>query len=577
MDFKKETAKFLADSLDIDIELISEIIEVPPQRDMGDFAIPCFRFAKELKKAPVGIAADFIETLESKEKLNFINRIEAKGPYLNVFLDRGVFASDLINDVLTNRGEFLKSNSGNNETVLVEFSSPNIAKPFHVGHGFSTILGDVLANIYASQGYNVERLNHLGDYGTQFGKLIVAYDNWGDEASLTDDPIKELTRVYVKFHEEAEFNPELEDEARLRFRNLELGYEHEYGLWEKFRAYSVEQFKETYDRMGIRFDSYKGEAFYVDRLDEVVNTLTDAGIVSESEGALIVDLEDENMPPALIRKSDGSSIYATRDLAAAMYRKEHYDFDKLIYVVGLPQSLHFKQVFTVLKKAGFDWSDDCYFVGFGLVKLPDGVGLSTRSGDVVYLEDLLSESVKKTKEIIIKNNEKREDKMLDSEIDETAEIIGQAALRYTYLRNSRERDIIFDWDEVLDFEGDSAPYMLYAYARARSILRRSGLTAEEVTSADLTLLDSQEEFDLVNEISTLKSTIDYTLRNNEPSSFARQLMSLCRTFSKFYNSVSILQAESEELKIARLALASAFANVAKEALALLGMETAERM
>ena len=578
MDFKNAVIEHLASILNLDKSTLTDIVEIPPQRDMGDFAFPCFRFAKEYKKAPNLIAIDFAETLEASEEVaDFIDRIEAAGPYLNIYLNRAFYTASVARSVLDAGEDFLKSDRGAGETVLVEFSSPNIAKPFHVGHGFSTILGDVMANLYEHVGHDVLRLNHLGDYGTQFGKLMVAYEKWGDEDKLNENAIAELVRIYIKFHEVAENEPELEDEARVRFRNLENGEEYEYNLWKKFREYSLVEFKDTYDRMGIRFDSYKGEADYVDVLSDVVDILDEKGLLTESEGALVVDLEDEGMPPCIIRKSDGSSIYATRDIAAALYRKEEYDFSKLVYVVGLPQSLHFKQFFTVLKKAGFEWANDMYFVGFGLVKFPGDVKFSTRSGEVIYLEELLDETVNKTKEIIVENNKNREEQMSPEEISESAEIIGLAAVRYTYIRNGRERDIIFDWDEVLDFEGDSAPYMLYSYARARSILRKSGLSRSDLIEADLSLLDSAEEFELADEINKLHNSLDKAIENNEPSTLARQVMATARSFSKFYNQVSILQAYSEELKLARLALAEAFSTAMIVALRLLGMDTVERM
>ena len=574
MDFKKKTLEYLVDELDVELSALEELIEIPPQRDMGDFAIPCFRFAKILKKSPAVIAQDFADKLDTLPE--FIDRVEVAGPYLNIFLNVSVFNKTITSNILESN-DLLKFDWGSDKTVLLDYSSPNIAKPFHVGHAFTTILGDVLARMYASTGYEVVRINHLGDYGTQFGKLIVAYENWGDASALEEDAIKELLRIYVKFHDEAKLNPELEDQARAKFRNLEAGEAYEYELWEKFREFSLNEFKRIYNRLGMYFDSYKGEAFYIEMLDKVVNLLEEKGILVDSQGAKIVDLEEYSLPPVIVRKSDGSSIYATRDIAAALYRHKRYNFDKLLYVVGQTQELHFKQLFATLKKAGFDWADNMEFVGFGLVKFPEGVKLSTRSGDVVYLEDLINEAVSRTKAVIEKNNENSDYPMSQEEIDKASEIIALASVRYTFLRNGRERDIVFSWDEILDYEGDTAPYMLYSYARARSILRKSGVDASELKNADLSILSENQEFELLTEINNLPASLEQALKHNEPSIFARQVMTVCRSFSRFYNQVSILQADTEDLKIARLALIEAFSKTVKTALALLGIDTVERM
>ena len=574
MDFKKKTLEYLVDELDVELSALEELIEIPPQRDMGDFAIPCFRFAKILKKSPAVIAQDFADKLDTLPE--FIDRVEVAGPYLNIFLNVSVFNKTITSNILESN-DLLKFDWGSDKTVLLDYSSPNIAKPFHVGHAFTTILGDVLARMYASTGYEVVRINHLGDYGTQFGKLIVAYENWGDASALEEDAIKELLRIYVKFHDEAKLNPELEDQARAKFRNLEAGEAYEYELWEKFREFSLNEFKRIYNRLGMYFDSYKGEAFYIEMLDKVVNLLEEKGILVDSQGAKIVDLEEYSLPPVIVRKSDGSSIYATRDIAAALYRHKRYNFDKLLYVVGQTQELYFKQLFATLKKAGFDWADNMEFVGFGLVKFPEGVKLSTRSGDVVYLEDLINEAVSRTKAVIEKNNENSDYPMSQEEIDKASEIIALASVRYTFLRNGRERDIVFSWDEILDYEGDTAPYMLYSYARARSILRKSGVDASELKNADLSILSENQEFELLTEINNLPASLEQALKHNEPSIFARQVMTVCRSFSRFYNQVSILQADTEDLKIARLALIEAFSKTVKTALALLGIDTVERM
>ena len=575
MHFKQETIKYLSEKLDLDVSLLEEIIEIPPQRDMGDLALPCFRFAKEFRKSPMLIAQDFNEKLKSVPE--FIDKFLVLGPYLNVYFNQNIFIKDVVHSILEAGDNYLMAGEGEGKNVVLDFSSPNIAKPFHVGHAFSTILGDVIANFYKHRSYTVHRINHLGDYGTQFGKLIVAYEKWGNPEELKENPIKELLRIYVKFHQEAELDESLIDVARTHFKNLENGNEYETKLWKSFREYSLEEFKKIYRRMDMKFDSYKGEAFYVDMLPQVIELLDSKNLLVESQGAQVVELGEYDMPDMIIRKSDGSSIYATRDIAAALYRHEQYNFDKLIYVVGLPQELHFRQLFKILELAGFSWSKNMEFVGFGLVKFPEGVKFSTRTGDVIYLEELLDESVNKVKEIIIANNQNREEKMSETEIGESAEIIGLAAVKYTYLRNSRERDIIFSWDEILDFDGDTASYMLYSYARAKSILRRAEFNETEILQADLEVLDSDVEFELCIELNNLETALLQAMRNSEPSTFARQIMNTCRSFSRFYNQQAILQAESEELKLARLALCEAFTQAIKVSLGLLGINTVERM
>lgn len=577
MDYKDLIAKYFIDHLDLDAEYIKENLEVPPKEEMGEYALPCFRLAKVLKKSPQQIAQELVEKLEdASDTPDFIDRVEALGPYLNVYLARASYITNIVDELMEQSSEFASLTIGNDKTVCIDFSSPNIAKPFHVGHAFSTFLGDALARMYAHQGYEVERINHLGDYGTQFGKLIVAYEKWGEDKALEENAIQELLRIYAKFHQEAKTDPSLEEEARRRFKALEDKSPRELELWEKFRALSIEEFNRIYEQLDVKFDSYRGESFYSDYIPSLVQELEEKGLLVDSEGAKVVMLEEENLPPCLVLKSDGSSIYATRDLATAKFRYDTYAFDQNIYVVGLPQNLHFQQVFAVLKQAGYDWADDCVHVGFGLVKFPGSVLMSTRSGDVVYLEDLIQESVKKTREIILENNVTREEKMDEAEVSETATAIGLGAIRYTFLRSSREKDIIFRWEDILDFDGDSAPYMQYAYARAKSILRKSGYSEEAITTFSTKSLGSESEFQLARLIEGLKDALVLATKNYEPSIFARQIMSMCRAFSRFYNQMPILQAPDEE-KQARLKLCLAFQSALKTSLNLLGIQTVERM
>ncbi|MBR4723712.1 MAG: arginine--tRNA ligase, partial [Clostridia bacterium] len=484
------------------------------------------------------------------------------------FYNRTEFTKDIIESIVENGEDYGKSNCGEGKTVLVEYSSPNIAKPFHIGHLFTTALGHSLARIYDFLGYDVKRLNHLGDWGTQFGKLICAYKLWGDDEAIEKDAIGELLKIYVKFHEEAEKNPELETEAREHFKRLEDGEEEETRLWQKFRDLSLKEFKRVYDMLGVDFDSYNGESFYSDKMPEVVEILKEKNLLTESDGAQVVDLSELNIPPCIILKSDGATIYATRDIAAALYRHRTYDFYKNIYVVGTAQALHFQQIFAVMEKAGWQWSKGCEHVNFGLVKFPDKK-LSTRHGDVVFLEDVLNESISKTLEIITQNTLLLENK------EEVAKKVGIGAVLYTFLKNSREKDIVFSWDSMLDFDGESAPYVQYSYARGRSILRRAGVRNENI---DFSLVTLDEEYSLVTMLAGFQDAVMLAAEKNEPFYVNRYVTNLARQFNKFYVSCPILKdGIDEEVKNARLALVDAVCTVIKSALYLLGIETVESM
>ena len=472
MNFKEYVCGKLAEYTGLDNETIASALETPPEQKLGDLAFPCFVLAKTLRKAPPAIASELCQKFESDELLD---KVQAVGGYLNFFYKREVFAEYVIGNI-KKEGERYGSEDGNSDkTVLVEFSSPNIAKPFHIGHLFSTAVGNSLERIYRHLGYKTVKINHLGDWGTQFGKLISAYKRWGDRSVIEKDPINELLKIYVKFHEEAETHPELEDEARDYFKKLEDGDEETVALWQYFRDVSLKEFNRVYDELGVSFDSYAGESFYSDKMQEVVELLRDKKLLTESEGAQVVDLSDENMPPCIILKSDGATIYATRDMAAALYRKRTYDFYKNIYVVGSPQALHFKQIFSVLKRAGFDWAKDCVHVGFGLVKFPDKK-LSTRHGDVVFLEDVLNESVKKTYSIIAESNPNLEDK------ETVAKKVGIGAVLYTFLKNSREKDIVFSGTACLTSTASPLPMCnihtraAKAYSAARAVHRRISIS-----------------------------------------------------------------------------------------------------
>lgn len=565
MNFKEYTIDKIAEITELDRNQVEGAVEIPPEQKLGDLAFPCFVLAKTMRMAPPVIAKNLAEQFSQD---SYIAKAEAVGGYLNFFYNRAEFTKSVISEIEEKGADYGKLSIGDGKTVLVEYSSPNIAKPFHIGHLFSTALGNSLERIYGSLGYKTVKLNHLGDWGTQFGKLICAYKRWGDKDVIEKDPINELLKIYVKFHEEAEKHPELEDEAREYFRMLEDGEPETTALWQHFRDLSLVEFKRVYDMLGVSFDSYAGESFYSDKMPEVVDILKEKGLLVESNGAQVVDLSELNIPPCIILKSDGATIYATRDIAAALYRKRTYDFYKNIYVVGMPQALHFKQIFAVMKKAGWEWADGCEHVGFGLVKFPDKK-LSTRHGDVVFLEDVLNEAISKTLEIITKNSPEMENK------EDVAKKIGIGAILYAFLKNSREKDIVFSWESMLDFEGESAPYVQYSYARGRSILRRSGESAGEIDFAQVT---SDEEYALVTQLNAYQDAIIDAADKNEPFYVNRYVTNLARLFNKFYNNCPILKDDvAPEVRSARLALVKASCEVIKSALGLLGIETVETM
>lgn len=566
MDFKEHIVNKLGELTGLELEVIEKAVETPPDEKLGDLAFPCFPLAKVMRKAPPLIAQELSEKFSSDK---YIERVDAVGGYLNFFYNRAEFITDTVLRARAAGEDWGKSDIGSGKTVLVEYSSPNIAKPFHIGHLFSTAVGNSLAKIYKFLGYDVQSLNHLGDWGTQFGKLISAYKRWGEEEVIAKDPINELLKIYVKFHEEAEKDPSLEDEARSYFKKLEDGDEETTKLWKHFKDLSLVEFKRVYDMLGVSFDSYNGEAFYSDKMDEVVDLLREKNLLTESEGAQVVDLSDMNMPPCIILKSDGATIYATRDIAAALYRHRTYNFDKNIYVVGLPQSLHFRQIFETMKRAGWEWSKDCVHVGFGLVKLP-GKNMSTRHGDVVFLEDVLNESIEKTRSIIENNSSNVDD------IDDVSKKIGIGAVLYTFLKNSREKDIVFSWDTMLDFDGESAPYCMYGYARGKSILRRA--EGIDYSNADLSKAVSEDAYTLVKIINSFGDAVADAAAKNEPFYVNRYVTGLVKAFNKFYNTNPIMRDDVDEAtKKARLAIVDATCTVIKSALGLLGIEVVESM
>lgn len=563
MDYKKLVAQRIKENLDLDIEVIEKFIEIPPRNEMGDYAFPCFQLAKSLRKAPNVIAKELGDKINKES----FEKVEALGPYVNFFVDKTFFSKNIIEKIISEGETYGSSEIGKGKNITIDYSSPNIAKPFHVGHLFSTAIGNSLYKILSFEGYNCIGINHLGDWGTQFGKLIYAYKNWVDEEAFQKDTIKELLRIYVKFHAEAEKDPALNDLGRLYFKKLEDGDREEVELWEKFKSLSLKEFKKLYDLLGVDFDHYTGESFYNDKMDAVIEEIDKKGLLTLSNGAKVVMLEEYNIPPCIIVKADGATIYATRDLAAAIYRKKTYNFYKSIYVVGMDQALHFKQVFTTLGLMGHDWAKDCTHVGFGLVRFSD-MKLSTRKGNVIFLEDLLKESIDKIRSVIEIKNPDLENK------EEVAKKVGVGAMIFHYLKNNRERDIVFDWKEMLSFEGETGPYVQYSYARGKSILRK---VKNNNTAPDFNKFNTTEGFELVKILAGFNNAIVHSIEKLEPSTVTRYVIDVAKAFNKFYNAHNISNIDDVSEKNAMLMLVEASCQVIKNGLRLIGIEVVEKM
>ena len=567
INFKEEIAKVIGEYVpSLSMEEIQSLIEIPQDSKMGDYAFPCFKLAKELKKAPPLIAGELAEN-------GLFSKVEAVNAYLNMFLNSDEVAKDTLAEVLEKGFNYGKSQMGENKPVIVEYSSPNIAKPFHIGHIRSTVIGNSLYKIYDALGYDVIRINHLGDYGTQFGKMICAYRHWGNKEDVENEPIKTLLSYYTKFHVEVEDHPELEEEAREIFAKLEQSSPEEVQLWQWFRDESLKEFSRVYDMLGIEFDSYNGESFYSDKMPKVEQELRDKGLLKESQGAEVVDLEEEGLGVALIKKSDGSSLYITRDLSAAVYRKETYDFYKNIYVVASQQILHFQQLFKILELMGKDWASSCVHVPFGLVRLQEGA-MSTRHGRVVFLEDVLKGAVEKTKEIILEKNPNAEN------VDEIADMVGIGAVIFNELSNNRIKDYTFSWEQVLNFDGETGPYVQYTHARLCSLLKKAG--EEAATKAlnpeniDFSHLSGETATELIKLIYAYPEVVQQAGEKYEPSLITRHIIDIAQTFNKFYHDEHIV-VDDEGEKLAKLALVHATRICLRNGLDLLGVKAPERM
>lgn len=567
--FKLELAELLKEHIpDFTVAEIEEMIEKPTNTKMGDYAFPCFRLAKVMRKAPPIIAQDIVDRIGESD---LIDKAQSVNAYINFFINKEVYVKSILDEVLDKKQKFGYTDPKSKGNVVIDYSAPNIAKPFHIGHLRSTVIGNSLYRIHDAFGYDSIGINHLGDWGTQFGKLIVAYKKYSSQELVEEKGISELLRIYVLFHEEAEKDPSLDEEARSYFTAMEKGDEESLALWKWFKDVSLAEFERVYKLLDITFDSYNGEAFYNDKMAPIIKELEDKGLLEESEGANLVRLDDENMPPCLITKKDGSTLYATRDITAALYRKENYDFKKAIYVTALQQNLHFAQWFEVIKKMGYEWADDLVHVPFGMVSM-EGSKFSTRKGNVVLLEDILNEAIDKTKKIIEEKNPNLEKK------DFIAEKVGIGAVIFDDMYNSIIKDIQFSWERVLNFEGETGPYAQYTHARTCSLLRKAGIDLENITFNDIDygVLTDEATVDVIKAIAELPKVIEESANKYEPSFVARYVIHVAQAFNKFYHDNSIL-AEEDNIKNARLAVAAAAKYTIESGLYLLGIYAPEQM
>ncbi len=567
INFKEEIAELISQKIEeLDENQILEMLEVPANSEMGDFAFPCFRLAKVYRKAPNQIAEDLAGQLNGEKIFREVKPVNA---YVNMFVAKDLLVSDVVKETLTKKSEFGKTNLGKGANVIVDYSSPNIAKPFHIGHIRSTVIGNAIYKLHDALGYNVIRINHLGDYGTQFGKMICAYRRWGNREDVEKEPIKTLLSYYTKFHEEAEKHPELDDEARDIFAALENGRKEEVELWQWFRDESLKEFNRVYDMLDISFDSYNGESFYSDKMPEVIDKLKDKKLLVKSQGAEIVELSDFGLTDAPIIKENGSSLYITRDLAAAIYRKKKYNFIKDIYVVASQQNLHFQQLKQIISLMGYDWADQIIHVPFGMVSIAEG-SLSTRKGRVVFLEDLLNKAVEKTKEIILEKG------VVTDNVDETAKIVGIGAVVFNELSNNRIKDYVFSYDKVLNFDGETGPYVQYTYARCASILRKAGIEDVPADKIDTEYITSESAFNLAKKLYEFPSFVIEAAEKYEPSVLTRHIMDIAQAFNKFYHDEHIL-VDDEKEKNAKLALVIATKQTIRNGLEILGIKCPEKM
>lgn len=567
IDFKEQISKAIEKVINVDYTELETFIEEPKDQENGDYAFPCFRLAKELRKAPQMIAQEISQNIEIDNK--YVEKIDVVGGYLNFYINKDTLAEEVVKEI-EEKDEYGRSKIGNGKTILLDYSSPNIAKPFHIGHLRTTLIGNSLYKIYKYLGYNTVGINHLGDYGTQFGKMIEAYKLWKNEYNLEEDPINKMMDMYVRINALCKEDEKVLENCRNNFKLLEEGEEYYTNLWKKFKDLSLIEFDKIYDLLNVKFDLIEGEAFFADKTENVVKELEEKGKVTESEGAKIVNLEDQGIEtPAIVKKSDGSSIYASRDLAAIMYRAKKYDYDKCLYVVGYEQNLYFKQVFAVAKYL----VDEKYYrglihVSYGLVQLPTGK-MSTRLGNVVKIEDLINETIEKAKEIIVSKNPELNDK------DEVAKKVGLAAIIFNTLSTVTNKDQIFDWNTALNFQGETGPYIQYTYVRTQSVLEKVG-DIPKYNEFDTNALTDSYSQNILKLIYKFEDILKQVADKNEPSILSRYLIDLSKAYSSFYNENKII-VEDENVKKARVFITYATGKVLKLGSSLLGIEMPNKM
>lgn len=567
INYNELIAEKIANATELDKNEIMTYIEIPPKSDMGDYAFPCFKLAKVLKKSPVMIATEIREKISPDE---YIEKIEDKAGYLNFYINNEQLVKEVLSEINTEKENFGKSNEGNGKNIVIDYSSPNIAKPFHIGHLRTTLIGSALYKVYKYLGYNTIGVNHLGDYGTQFGKMIEAYKMWGTEYDLTEDPINKMVDMYVRINNLCKEDEQVLEKCRENFRLLENGDKYCTDLWNQFKDLSLKEFDKIYDILDVKFDSLNGEAFYADKTDEVIKMLEEKGKLTDSEGAKIVDLTDAGIEtPCIIQKANGSTIYATRDLAAILYRARTYDFDKCLYVVAYEQNLHFKQIFEVAKYLVDEkYAKGLKHISYGMVQLPTGK-MSTRLGNVVKIEDLINETIEKAKEIITAKNPDLENK------DEVAKKVGIAAIIFNTLSTTNTKDQIFDWNTALNFQGETGPYIQYTYVRTKSVLEKVG-KVPELSEVDFSQLTDESSIKVLKSLYAFQETLEMTAEKNEPAILARYLIEVSQNYSNFYNDNKVL-VDDEKVKNARTYLTYAVGVVLKTGASLLGIKMPDKM
>lgn len=564
LDYKQELSKKISSITNVEVAELETYIEIPPNSEMGDFSLPCFKLAKELKKAPPIIANEIKDSMTEEE---WIEKVDAVGGYLNIFINKDLLTKSVLSEIISKKEEYGKSTIGNGKNIVIDYSAPNIAKPFHIGHLRSTVIGGALYKMYKFLGYNVIGVNHLGDWGMGVCRIIAGYKMWKDEYDFTENPINSILAIYVRYNKIEKEDPDFKKYAVEELKKLESKDKETVDIWRWIIKISLEDYKKIYDLIGCEFDSYNGEAFYIDKTDRVIKELEDKNLLVESEGAKVV-MMDEDIPPCIILTSAGTTIYATRDLAALLYRIENYDFDKCLYLVASEQSLHFKQVFETLGKMGYEkYAKRCEHIPFGLILGKDGQKFGSRKGNAITLAEVFNEAIEKSLKIINEKNPELENK------EEVATMVGVGAIIFNDLANNRIKDEVFDWDKVLNFNGETGPYMQYTYVRTQSILRNAGYTPSEI---DYSKLTEKEAVEVIKNLANFTDIVKSGVEKNEPSILSRYLIDLAQSFSRFYNEHHIL-CDDKDVQDARLALTMAVGIVIKEGLSLLGIKCPEKM